>query len=155
MVTAMRWAAIAILAAGGAPVALAGAGGASAATRALTGPGTVAVGGTWGTAREVPGTAKLNKGGVVQVNSVSCPSAGNCAAGGYYEDGSKQAHAFVASKVNGHWQAAMEVPGTASLNKGFHAQVNSVSCGAAGNCSAGGFYSDISHDLQAFVVSES
>jgi hypothetical protein len=30
-----------------------------------------------------------------------------------------------------------------------------VSCGAAGNCSTGGFYTDISYDLQAFVVSES
>src|SRR5215475_7555 len=85
----------------------------------------------------------------------SCGSAGNCGAGGSYLDGAGRTQVFVVNAVNGTWHAAIEVPGTASLNKGFHAQVNSVSCGAAGNCSAGGFYSDISHDLQAFVVSES
>jgi hypothetical protein len=63
--------------------------------------------------------------------------------------------AFVVSEVNGTWHTAIEVPGTASLNQGWLAQVNSVSCGAAGNCVAGGFYSDISDHWQAFVVSES
>jgi hypothetical protein len=57
--------------------------------------------------------------------------------------------------VNGTWHTAIEVPGTATLNKGWHAQVNSVSCGAAGNCSAGGVYMDNSQHWQAFVVSES
>ena len=86
MVTAVRWAALVITVAGCVPVALAGAGGASAAPRALTGPGAAAVGGAWGTAREVPGTARLNKGGTAQVTSVSCPSADNCTAGGFYEE---------------------------------------------------------------------
>ena len=55
----------------------------------------------------------------------------------------------------GTWGTAGEVPGTASLNKGGYAQVNSVSCGAAGNCGVGGVYTDSSHHWQAFVVSES
>ena len=45
--------------------------------------------------REVPGTARLNKGGDAQVNSVSCGAPGNCGAGGSYEDGSAHDHAFV------------------------------------------------------------
>ena len=40
--------------------------------------------GTWGTAEEVPGIAALNKGSYSQVNELSCASAGNCAAVGYY-----------------------------------------------------------------------
>ena len=40
--------------------------------------------GRWGTAIEVPGTAALNAGGDAEVTSVSCASAGNCAAGGFY-----------------------------------------------------------------------
>jgi hypothetical protein len=144
--------------AGGVLVALAGAGGASATTRALTDPGTAAVGGTWGTAREVPGTASLNKGGLAQVNSVSCASAGNCSAGGFYKNGSLQQQAFVVSKVNGTWHTAIEVPGTATLNKGDNkgdgAAVSSISCASAGNCSAGGAYLDSSGRGQAFVVSE-
>jgi hypothetical protein len=72
-----------------------------------------------------------------------------------YLDGVGRTQAFVVSEVNGTWHTAIEVPGTASLNQGWLAQVNSVSCGAAGNCVAGGFYSDISDHWQAFVVSES
>ena len=40
--------------------------------------------GVWGKAIEVPGLAALNTGGDAVVNSVSCVSAGSCAAGGYY-----------------------------------------------------------------------
>ena len=112
------------------------------------------VGGTWGTATEVPGTAALNTGGGAAVNSVSCASAGNCSAGGYYTDSSNSRQAFVVSEVSGTWGTATEVPGTAALNTGRDAVVSSVSCASAGNCSAGGFYEDSSSHLQAFVVNE-
>src|SRR5262249_56892388 len=52
--------------------------------------------GTWGTAIEVPGLGALNAGGFAGVNSVSCRSAGKCAAGGTYTDGSRHIQAFVA-----------------------------------------------------------
>jgi hypothetical protein len=111
------------------------------------------VNGTWGTAKEVPGTAALNTGRVAAITSVSCASAGNCSAGGGYLDGSGHSQAFVVSQVNGTWGTAREVPGTAALNAGNDA-INSVSCGSAGNCSAGGYYKDSSGHRQAFVVSE-
>jgi hypothetical protein len=110
------------------------------------------VNGTWSDAIEIPGTAALNTGGQAQVNSVSCASAGNCAAAGYYTDSSDHWQAFVAGEVNGTWGNAIEVPGTAALNTGS-AAVDSVSCPSAGNCAAGGSY-DNSAGLQAFVVSE-
>src|SRR5262249_43518131 len=43
--------------------------------------------GTWGRAREIPGTAALNTGGNAGVAWVSCASAGNCSADGSYTDG--------------------------------------------------------------------
>src|SRR5260221_12070687 len=98
--------------------------------------------GTWRAAIEVPGTGALNKGGDAVVNSLSCGSAGNCAAVGHYTDGSGHRQAFVASETNGTWHAAIEVPGTAALNKGGRADVLSVSCPSAGNCAAGGRFSD-------------
>ncbi len=55
--------------------------------------------GTWRTAREVPGTASLNKGGDAAIRSVSCASAGNCSAGGSYSSGTSQA--FVVSETSG------------------------------------------------------
>jgi hypothetical protein len=110
--------------------------------------------GTWGTAEEVPGTASLNQGGDAGVGQVSCASAGNCSAGGHYVDSSGSYQAFVVSETHGAWGTAEEVPGTAALNQGGSAGVHSVSCASAGNCSAGGYYTDSSGGLQAFVVSE-
>jgi len=110
--------------------------------------------GAWRTAIEVPGSATLNKGGESEVRSVSCASAGNCAAGGYYADGSHNLQAFVVSERNGAWRTAIEVPGSATLNKGGWAQVWSASCATAGNCTAGGVYADGHGHGQAFVVSE-
>jgi len=112
------------------------------------------VNGRWGTAVEVPGTVALNKGGQARVVSVSCGSVARCGAGGYYTDGSGGLQAFVVSEVNGRWATAIEVPGTAALNRGGYAQALSVSCASAGDCAAGGTYADGSFHGQAFVVSE-
>jgi hypothetical protein len=109
--------------------------------------------GTWRTAREVPGTATLNGRGNASVESVSCASAGNCSAAGFYDD-HVGFHAFVLSEVNGAWGKAIQVPGLAALNAGGFARVKSVSCASAGNCAAGGFYTDGASHLQVFVVSE-
>src|SRR5215469_12423729 len=112
--------------------------------------------GRWGSAIRVPGTVTLNTGGSAGVNAVSCASAGNCVAGGFYTHrvGKKNfGQAFVASQRNGRWRTAIKVPGTATLNTAGNAQVTSVSCASAGNCAAGGFYSD-SSGQQAFVASQ-
>jgi len=112
------------------------------------------VNGRWGTAKEVPGIAALNTGGFADIYSASCASAGNCSAGGFYIDSSGHNQAFVVSQVNGRWGTAKEVPGTAALNTGGNAQIDSVSCAKAGDCSAGGFYTDSSSHGQGFVVSQ-
>jgi hypothetical protein len=96
--------------------------------------------GVWGTAEDVPGLAVLNTGGSASAGSLSCGSAGNCAAGGYYTGTSAGQQAFVVSDVNGTWGTAEEVPGTAALNGGMHAQVYSVSCARDGYCASGGYY---------------
>jgi hypothetical protein len=50
--------------------------------------------GTWGRARDVPGTDGLSTSSA-QVFSVSCAAAGSCAEGGSYTDGSGHQQAFV------------------------------------------------------------
>src|SRR5260221_9022359 len=72
--------------------------------------------GVWGRAIAVPGLAALNKGRNAVVLSVSCPSAGNCGAGGYYHNRGRRG-------VGGHgghgrWRPGDEVPGPAGLGKG-------------------------------------
>jgi hypothetical protein len=109
--------------------------------------------GTWGEAIKVPGSI-LNAGAGANVFSVSCAAAGNCAAGGTYDDALGAQQAFVVSERNGAWGEAIEVPGSAALNGERFAIVGSVSCTSAGNCTAAGFYMDGSDHEQAFVVSE-
>src|SRR6266851_5641185 len=104
--------------------------------------------GSWGTAQEV--AANLNTGSGASVDTVSCASADNCAAGGQYAGASKD-QAFVISEVNGTWATAKEVAG--KLNSNGPASVTSVSCASAGNCSAGGTF-DYGGYNAAFVVSE-
>ncbi len=110
--------------------------------------------GRWGTAIEVPGLGALNKGGDALVTSVSCASAGNCAAGGLYADRLGDQQGFVAVERDGRWGRAVEVPGLGALNKGGDALVTSVSCALAGNCAAGGAYTDRHGHFQGFVVSQ-
>jgi hypothetical protein len=110
------------------------------------------VDGSWGAAREVPGTAGLNRGGLASVNDVSCPSAGNCVAGGSYQDAATYGQAFVVSEHDGTWQDARQVPGTASAPfSSRDPEIDSLSCPSAGNCDASG---GIDSPQTAFVVSE-
>ncbi len=110
--------------------------------------------GRWRSAHAVPGMAGLNAGGNSQVTSLSCPSAGDCVAVGFYTDGHGHVQAFVASERTGDWLRVEKVPGTAALNTGGHAVVTSVSCYGIGSCGAGGSYVDGSGATQAFVITE-
>ncbi|HXS64278.1 MAG TPA: hypothetical protein VN767_15595 [Streptosporangiaceae bacterium] len=119
-----------------------------------TAVGMVKAAGSWGKAVGVPGLGALNKGGRAAVSSVTCGSAGNCSAGGFYTDGHAHQQGFVINELNGRWGKAVGVPGLGALNKDGKAGVNSTSCGSAGNCSAGGFYTDGHGHQQGFVVTE-
>jgi hypothetical protein len=110
--------------------------------------------GAWKKAQEVPGSSALNTHNDASINSVSCASAGNCSAGGAYSDSSDHQQAFVVNEVKGTWKKAQEVPGSGALNTAGTAYVNSISCKSAGNCSAGGYYTEDSNLGQAFVVNE-
>jgi hypothetical protein len=54
----------------------------------------------------------------------------------------------------GKWGKAIEIPGSMKLNAGNTAFVDSVSCGAAGDCAVGGSYTDIKGHDQVFLVSQ-
>ena len=110
--------------------------------------------GRWGKAIEVPGLGALNTGGGAEVLSLSCASAGNCAATGFYIDSSISGQGFVASERNGRWGKAIEIPGLQALNDGGGAAGVSVSCATAGNCAIAGQYSDGGGNGQGFVASE-
>jgi hypothetical protein len=110
--------------------------------------------GAWGKAIALPGVAALNKGGNAQVDDLSCPSVGNCAAGGDYADRARHHQGFVIIERNGTWGRAIPVPGLSALNKGGDTGFFSVSCPSPGHCAAGGYYSDRPHHFQGYVVTQ-
>jgi hypothetical protein len=92
------------------------------------------VNGTWRPAEVFPGT-DTGAGGAAHVSSISCSSAGDCAAAGSYTNGSGSANAgtraatgFVADSRAGRWGTPRPMPGTDIA----------VSCASPGNCAAGG-----------------
>jgi hypothetical protein len=111
--------------------------------------------GSWGTAQQAAANLSTGPGGPALIDSVSCGSPGNCAAGGEFNNASggapEQAQAFVISEVNGTWAAARAVAGTQSCCG--DAVITSVSCASAGNCAAGGQF-DYGGYNAAFLVNE-
>jgi hypothetical protein len=102
------------------------------------------VSGTWAAAQPVAGTVSCC--GDAAVTSVSCASAGNCAAGGQYDTGGYNT-VFLVNEKNGAWGKLMYVPGLNKVSR--DAYLFSVSCASAGNCAAGG-----NHDISAWAASE-
>jgi hypothetical protein len=106
-------------------------------------------------AQLVPGIQQLNAGHAAEVDSVSCASAGDCLAGGFYTDAGLHAHPFIAADKNSTWGPGTEVPGLASAGSvATAASVLSVACPAEGDCSTGGFFTDGNQHEQAFVYSQ-
>ncbi len=105
--------------------------------------------GTWAPVVEV--AQSLDKSGS-EIASISCPTDGNCVAGGDYFDGGANLHAMVVEEVGGVWQSAQEVAG--SLNVGDYAQISSVSCASAGNCGAAGYYANVYGGFVGLVATE-
>jgi hypothetical protein len=110
--------------------------------------------GTWGNARRVPGTGALNSGGLAYTDSVSCVSAGDCAAAGSDTRSGDKAQTFAASEKNGVWGNAIQVPGSGILKAGRYGSRAAVSCATAGNCAAGLTYTNHIGRQHAFVASE-
>ncbi|MEO9180971.1 MAG: hypothetical protein ABI298_04910, partial [Acidimicrobiales bacterium] len=88
---------------------------------------------------------------------LSCPSIGNCSAGGQFLSASTDNayEGFFVNEVNGTWQPAvqLELPSGAQA-AGKNGGVVAVSCRSTGNCSAGAAYVDAAGNYQALVVNE-
>jgi LPXTG-motif cell wall-anchored protein len=112
------------------------------------------VNGVWQSFVDVPGLAAVNTGNSANLNSISGAFPGNCSAGGYYYSDGAGYQAFVVSQVDGVWQSFVDVPGIAGVNTGGDSAIQEVSCGSAGNCSAGGYYYSDGAGYQEFVVSQ-
>src|SRR5437764_987325 len=88
------------------------------------------------------------------LNSVSCPAAGNCSAVGTYEDGSGHVQGLLLNETAGTWATGVEASLPANAASIPNVSLTSVSCAAAGNCSAVGTYYDSSGHEQVVLLTE-
>jgi len=144
------------------PVVLTGTAGAVAAVHALRAGGTSGAG-TWGAALTPPGLSSLEQGAgpaSSAVSVVSCASADNCSAAGYYpsrgSQGGRNLAGYVVNEVHGTWRNVIKITGiTLSPSGGGIVQPMGVSCAEAGQCSAVGDYEAApSAPYHAFITSE-
>lgn len=110
--------------------------------------------GTWGRARALPGVAALSNVKMNLLTAIACFTGGNCTAVGEYSIRRKSGFTntvFVTSEKNGTWGKPERMPGSAAL--GTNVAPETLSCGATGDCSAGGIYSS-RHGDQPFLATE-
>jgi len=110
--------------------------------------------GTWGTAQEVPGIQTMTPGIWAETTSMACPSAGNCAAAGYYNNGSDAdscftptpgcASVFEVNERHGSW-------GQVDARTYNFSYIVSLTCPAAGDCVAAGIAADESSAYPGYV----
>ena len=87
--------------------------------------------------------------------SISCASAGNCTAVGFYTafDTTVQRQGLLLTKVDGAWGPGIRAPLPADAYRG-KVELNSVSCSTAGNCTAVGSYQDEEPDLPGVLLTQ-
>jgi hypothetical protein len=102
---------------------------------------------------KLPANAAKNR--VVFIDSVSCASAGNCSAVGWYKDSSGSHGGLLLAEKAGRWSRGVEatLPANAQT-KQSGLPLDSVSCASAGNCSAVGGYTDNSGSDQGLLLTE-
>lgn len=102
------------------------------------------VGPGWSRSTELLGSAPLNRtvapGSVAGVTAVSCPSALDCEVAGSLAPRGASQQPFVAAAVGGVWHRATLLGGFEALDGGNPAILTSLSCVAAGDCTAAGWY---------------
>ncbi len=109
--------------------------------------------GVWGTGVQAIPPANADPAGLA-LTSVSCPSAGNCSAVGKYRDNSGDYQGMLLTETAGVWHQALEASLPANAASAPSVTLSSVSCAAAGECSAVGRYADSSSTTQGLLVTE-
>jgi len=108
--------------------------------------------GTWGNAQKVTG-AVLSTANSPALENVSCGAPGDCTATGYSGAGPSQ-QAFFVTEALGAWGTASPIDASA-LGTGVASKFIAVSCSAAGECAAVGYYVPANSFVeQAFVMDE-
>jgi hypothetical protein len=85
---------------------------------------------------------------------VSCAAPGNCGAVGTYIDSSRTTQGLLLTETAGAWAAGVQASLPANAGTAQNVSLRSVSCPAAGDCSAVGIYIDSSGTTQGLLLDE-
>jgi hypothetical protein len=96
--------------------------------------------GVWAKGIEATMPAGNNASPDVNLTSVSCASAGDCSAVGDYRDSSNSSQGVLLNETSGTWSAGIKASPPAGASTPPRLSLSSVSCPAAGDCSAVGNY---------------
>ncbi len=111
--------------------------------------------GIWGQASQLTLPPNSNTAGqVLAFGGISCTQAGNCVMVGQYQDAGGSNEPLVATESNGDWGQARELtlPANATTSSSQYAGMYGISCTSAGECAAGGTYTDGGGTNQAMGV---
>jgi hypothetical protein len=106
------------------------------------------------TAAEASLPAEARAYPMVDLASVSCASAGNCAADGRYMDRDGNEQGLLLSERSGAWATGVRAQLPADAGAHPDAALGWVSCRAAGECTASGTYHFSSGDSHGVLLSE-
>jgi hypothetical protein len=103
------------------------------------------------------------RGPVPLLGSISCTAPGNCVAVGQYGGADRMEHPLLVTESGGTWSTGVEpaLPANADTspdpNPGLGGGLEYVSCPAAGECTAVGWYTnkDAGHSIYPWVLTES
>lgn len=109
---------------------------------------------TWQKAILEPGARGPQDGQFAGINALSCPSRGNCLAGGLFYDRAGRQQAFTVSERNGTWRTPAELRGIYSVAPHGFSSITAAACGSAGNCVVGGIYASGTGYELPFVARE-
>ena len=88
-----------------------------------------------------------------EFTSVSCATAGNCTAAGYFKNSSSDNEAFTMTSTNGVWGLARPAVFAGGVQPAYpSARFNSISCTSAGNCTAVGRFRNLAFFDEAFTA---
>ena len=112
--------------------------------------------GNWAAGVEgvLPANAGTNPNYGAFLSSVSCASVGNCTAIGGYTDSSGNGQLLLMTETSGIWGTGVDAVLPANAGPNSEASLYQVSCGAPGDCTAVGFYTDSSGNFQGLLVTE-
>ena len=118
--------------------------------------------GTWGRFVQpaLPPNENVGSNPLIGLSSLSCPSTGNCTIVGGYFDNERNESGLILNERNGKWHQGIEapLPSDAGPNPqhgdGPEMPLTAVSCAAARDCAAVGFYRDKRDNMRTLLLSE-